>query len=146
MTLKHVEGWRLNKTMKSIDSVRSIPGAWTSGMAQSVKKCLEDISPNTLTIPSKNTKVLISGLTIRNYNLDKRGKEVHQLLESKCLFEKLSFIDNQNINLKMLNQSIIYLNEYGTRRLVNNFCYNLIKWWDAIYLDKNTIEIRAKKR
>ena len=113
--------------MKSIDSVRSIPGASANAMAHSVKKCLEDISPNTLTIPSKNIKVLISGLTVSNYNLDKRGKEVHQLLESKCLFEKLSFIDNQNINLKMLNQSGLYLNEYGTRRLVNNFCYDQIK-------------------
>ena len=45
----------------------------------------------------------------------------------KMLVETLGFIDNQNINLKMLNQSGLHLNEYGTRRLVNSFCYNLVK-------------------
>ena len=39
----------------------------------------------------------------------------------KCLVEKLGFIENQK------TQSGLYLNESGTRRLVNNFCYNLIK-------------------
>ena len=29
-------------------------------------------------------------------SLDKRRKEVNQLLERKCLVEKLGFIDNQN--------------------------------------------------
>ena len=152
--LKHVEGWRLNKRMKSNVSVRSIPGASTNGMIHHVKGCLEDISPDTvilhhgtndlksgntsekiatdivnlaLTIQNEKTKVFISGLTIRNDNLDKRRKEVKQFLERKCLVEKLGFIDNQNINLKMLNQSGLHLNEYGTSRLVNNFCYNLIK-------------------
>ena len=152
--LKHVEGWRLNKRMKSNVLVRSIPGASTNGMIHHVKGCLEDISPDTailhhgtndlksgntsekiatdivnlaLTIQNEKTKVFISGLTIRNDNLDKRRKEVNQFLERKCLVEKLGFIDNQNINLKMLNQSGLHLNEYGTRRLVNNFCYNLIK-------------------
>ena len=82
-----------------------------------------------LIIQNEKTKVFISGLIIRNdnENLDKRRKEVNQFLERKCLLEKLDFIDNQNINLKMLNQNRLHLNEYGTRRLVNNFCYNLIK-------------------
>ena len=78
-----------------------------------------------LTIP--NSKVFISGLTISNYNLDKRQKEVNEFLERKCLVEKLCLTDNQNINLKILHQSRLHLNKYGTRRLVNNFCYNLIK-------------------
>ena len=125
--LKHVGGWRLNKRMKSNVSVRSIPGTSTNGMVHHVKECLEDISPDTvmlhhdtndlksvntsekiatgivnlaLTIQSEKIKVFISGLTIRNENLDKRRKEVHQLLERKCLVAKLGFIDNQNINLK----------------------------------------------
>ena len=82
-----------------------------------------------LTIQNEKTKVFISGLIIRNdnQNLDKRWKEVNQFLERNCLVEKLDFIDNQNINLNILNQSGLHLNEYGTRRLVNNFCYNLIK-------------------
>ena len=123
-------------------------------MVHHVKGCLEDISSNAvilhhgtndlksgntsekiatdivnlaLTTQSQKTKVFISGLTIRNDNFDKRRKEVNQLLERKCLVAKLSFIDNQNINLKMSNQSGLHLNEYGTRRLVNSFCCNLIK-------------------
>ena len=82
-----------------------------------------------LIIQNEKTKVFISGLIIRNdnENLDKRRKEVNQFSERKCLLEKLDFIDNQNINLKMLNQNRLHLNEHGTRRLVNNFCYNLIK-------------------
>ena len=137
--LKHVGGWRLNKRMKSNVSVRSIPGTSTNGMVHHVKECLEDISPDTvmlnhetndlknvntsekiatgifnlaLTIQSEKIKVFISGLTIRNENLDKRRKEVNQLLERKCLVAKLSYIDNQNINLKMLNQSRLHLNEH----------------------------------
>ena len=140
--------------MKFSVSVRSIPGASTNGMVHHVKGCLEDISPNTvilhhgtndlksgntsekiatdivnlaLTIQSEKTKVFISGLTIRNDNLNKRRKEVNQLLERKHLVAKLGFIDNQNINLKMLNQSGLHQNEDKTRRLVNNFCYSLIK-------------------
>ena len=149
--LTHVEGWRLNKRMKSTVSVRSIPGASKSGMAHHVKGCLEDISPDTvilhhgtndlkssntsekiaadivnlvLTIQNEKTKVFTSGLTVRKDDLDKRRKEVNQPFERKYLVEKLGFIDNQNINLKMLNQSGLHLNEYGTRGLVKN---NLIK-------------------
>ena len=152
--LKHVEGWRLNKRMKFNASVTCIPGASTNGKAHDVKGCLEDISPDNvilhygtndlkagnasvkisidivnlaLTIRSEKNKVLISGLIIKNDNLNKRRKEVHQLLERKNLVEKISFGNNRNINLKMLDQSELSLNEYGTKRLVNNFCYNLIK-------------------
>ena len=42
----------------------------------------------------------------------------------------------------------VHLNEYRTRRLVNNFCYNLIKWWDIICLAGSTIEksVKTKKK
>ena len=108
--LKHVEGWRLNKRMKSNVLVRSIPGTSTNGKIYHVKECLEDISPDTvilhhvtndlesgntsekiatdivnlaLTIQNEKTKVFISGLTIRNDSLDKRRIEVNQFLERK---------------------------------------------------------------
>ena len=107
-------------------------------MVHHVKGCLEDISSNAvilhhgtndlksgntsekiatdvnlaLTTQSQKTKVFISGLTIRNDNFDKRRKEVNQLLERKCLVAKLSYIDNQHINLKMLNQSRLLINEH----------------------------------
>ena len=142
-------------------------------MAHHVKWYLEGISPDTvilhhgtddlksgntsektataiiklaLTIQIEKNKVFISGLTIGNEFLHKRRKEVNKILESKCLVEKLSFIDNQNINLKMLNQSGLDLNEYGTRRLANNFYCKIVKWWDAICLDRNTTEKTIKKK
>ena len=61
----------------------------------------------------KKDNVFISRLTIRNDNLDKRWTEENQLLERKCLVEKLGFLDNQNLNLKMLNQNEIHMEEEG---------------------------------
>ena len=98
--LKHAEGWGLNKRMKSNFSVGSISGVSTNGMVHLVKACLKDMSPDTpilhygksnlksgntsekittdilaLTIQSEKTKIFISGLTVRNDNLDKDGKK-----------------------------------------------------------------------
>ena len=43
--VKHIDGWCLNKRMRSTVSIRSIPGAKTKGMIDHVKGCLEDTSP-----------------------------------------------------------------------------------------------------
>ena len=45
--MKNIEGWRLNKRMKSNVYVKSIPGATTKGMKHHVRGCLEDNSPDT---------------------------------------------------------------------------------------------------
>ena len=45
---------------------------------------------------------------------------------------------------KMYDWKMNHLNEFGTRRLVKIFCYNLIKWWNAICLDKKTLEKSVK--
>ena len=60
--LKHAEGWRLKKRMKSNVSVRSIPGASTNCLLHHVKGCLEDISPDTV-ILHHGTNDLKSGNT-----------------------------------------------------------------------------------
>ena len=39
-----MEGWRLNKRMRSSAAVKSIPGATTKGMKHHIKGCLEDNS------------------------------------------------------------------------------------------------------
>ena len=41
-TIKNMDGWRLNRSMKSIVSVRSISGAKTKTMKNHVMGCLED--------------------------------------------------------------------------------------------------------
>ena len=138
--------------MRSIVSVRSIPGTTTKGMIHHVKGCLEDTSTDFIilhhgtnclngnstseeiadkilnlgaSIKSSKNQVLVSGLVIRKDKLDNKGNEVNELLENKCGIRQLSFIDNKNISLGMLNKSGIHLNEYGTTRLVNNFCFSM---------------------
>ena len=55
----------------------------------------------------------------------KSANKNHQLLKKKCEETGLLFIDNSNITISMLNKSGIHLNDYGTTRLVNNFCFNI---------------------
>ena len=61
----------------------------------------------------KKDNVFISRLIIRNDKLDKRWTEENQILGRKCLVEKSGFLDNQNLNLKMLNQNEIHMEEEG---------------------------------
>ena len=46
--VKHVEGWRLNKRMKSSVAVKSITGATTKGMKHHIKGCSKDNSPDSI--------------------------------------------------------------------------------------------------
>ena len=76
---------------------------------------------------NENTMVDISNLIIRNDKLDKKQKEVNDFIKHQCLTNYLCFIDIENINLRMLNKSGLHLNEYGTKRLVNNFFFSMTK-------------------
>ena len=110
-------------------------------MKHHVLGCLEDESLDTIlshygtkdlrsvALSTKNRKntVYLSGLTVRNDKYDRKGKEVNVILKRKCNDKNLSFIDNGNINPHMLNKNGLYLNEYGTTQLVNNFCYRMKK-------------------
>ena len=140
--------------MRSTVSVRRIPGVTAKGRIHHVNGCLEDTSPvfiilyhgtnnlngnfnstsekiadKILNLATSNktskNQVFLSGLVIRKDKLNKKGNEVNELLNSKCGISQLSFIDNKNISLGMLNESRIHLNEYGTTRLVNNICYSM---------------------
>ena len=44
--IKNFDGWRLNRRMNSVVSVRSISGATTKAMKHDVMGCLEDESPD----------------------------------------------------------------------------------------------------
>jgi len=46
-------------------------------------------------------------------------------ISKKSEQKDVTFIDNDNIRGNMLNSSGLHLNEYGTTRLVNNFCYHV---------------------
>ena len=140
--------------MKSTVSVRCILRATTDVMKQHLKGCLEDTSPDNLilhhgtnnlksddnsekiasdivdlglSVKNEKTMVYISSLIIRNDKLDKKRKEVNDSIKQQCLTNHLCFIDNENINLRMLNKSGLHLNENGTKRLVNNFFFSMTK-------------------
>ena len=134
--LKNVGRWRLDKRMESTVSVRFIPGASTNGIAHQVKGCLWDISPDTIILHHETNNMKIGNtaekiannisnlaVTIRSEKtkaLISRLKSLNNFWKKKYFVENLSFIDNQKIK-KMLNQSGLHLNEYGTRRLVKKF-------------------------
>ena len=81
-----------------------------------------------LSVKNEKTMVYISSLVIRNDKLDKNEKKLMILFKlQQCLTNHLRFIDNENINLRMLNKSGLHLNENGTKRLVNNFCFSMTK-------------------
>ena len=152
--VKIIEGWRLNKRMKSSVDVKSILGATTKGMKHHNKGCLEDNSPDsiilhvgsnnlknkesaediandimgfTIFIKNEKTNAFVSGLTVRNDRLNDKEKNVNSLLKRRCDEEKICFVDYTNTNVGMLNNSGLHLNESGATRLVNNFCLSLAK-------------------
>ena len=79
-------------------AITAVPAAFRIRFPKKITKTSEKIATDiinvALTIQSEKTKVFISGLIIRNDNLDKRHKEVNQLLKRKCLIAKLGFTDN----------------------------------------------------
>ena len=152
--IKKVDGWRLCKRMKSLVAVRSISGASSKGMAHHVKGCIEDDNPDSLilhhgtndlvenadpeviaknivnlAVSAKNDvkEIFVSALTVRNDDLNNLRLKVNASLKRNCERNDLCFIDNDNVSRKMLNSSGLHLNEYGTTRLVNNFCYHVNK-------------------
>ena len=109
--VKNIEGWKLNKRMKSSYAVKSIPGATTKGIKHHVKGRLEDNSPDSIilhvetsnlknkesiediaydimdvaiSITNENTNVFRSGLTVRNDRLNDKRKNVNNLLKRRC--------------------------------------------------------------
>ena len=77
-------------------------------------------------IKTSKNQVFVSSLVIRKDKLNKKGNEANELLKNvECVIRQLSLSDNKNISLGMLNKSGIYLNNYGTTRLVNNFCFSM---------------------
>ena len=59
-------------------------------------------------------------MTVRNNKYDRKGKEANVILKKKCNDKNLTFVDNGNINTRMLNKSGLHLNENNSTQLVNN--------------------------
>ena len=71
-------------------------------------------------------------------DLSMKRKEVNDFIKQQCLTNHLCFIDNENINLRMLNKSGLRINENGAKWFVNNFCFSMTKWHETICLDRPT--------
>ena len=109
-TVKHIDGWRLNKRMRSAISVRSVPGATTKGMIHHVKGCLSNTSPDFIilhrgtnnlngnstseeiagkilnlaaSIKTSKYQVFVSGLVIRKNRLNKKDNKINESLKNK---------------------------------------------------------------
>ena len=150
--IRDIEGWRMKKRMKSFVSVKSISGASSKAMVHHVRGCLTDLTPDrvilhcgtnslkeeknleiiaddiinlAVSIKSEVEEVYVSELTIRNDNLNEKRKKVNEMLRTKCKEKDLLNIQHDNITLNMLNSKGLHLNEYGSTRLANNFCFNV---------------------
>ena len=90
------------------------------------EKSTEDIATEIINLAkrmkSDNNDIIISGLVERNDILNDKGREVNNLLKSRCSEHVFLFCDNSNISKKFhLNGSGLHLNTNGTTTLANNF-------------------------
>ena len=92
---------------------------------KATNKVLEQISKNIVNLAIKlkrNCDVLISGITARNNQYQKKAADVNRQLKEKCREKKLHFLDHGNtITVRHLNASKFYLNKRGTQVLSNVF-------------------------
>ena len=79
-----------------------------------------------MTLKTNENDVAVSSIIVRNDRLDSKGKEVNNILESKCPQLKLGFIMHNNIQKSHLNYSGLHLTEDGDKLLSANFV-NYIK-------------------
>ena len=103
-------------------------------MKHHIKGCLENNSPDSviLHVGTNNLKNKESVEDIAKDIMDMaifiiNEKSMNSLLKRRCDEEKTCFVDNTTINVGMLKNSGLHLNERGTTRLVNNFCFSLAK-------------------
>ena len=78
--MKNIEGWRLNKRMKSTVHVKSIPGSTTKVMKHHVREIFKDNSPDTVilhfgTNNLKNNESTKDIATDIMNNICKKGKK-----------------------------------------------------------------------
>ena len=148
--VKHVEGWKLRKSIdKNHDVyVRSFSWAKVKCMKDYVKPCIREKNPDNVIfhvgtnelnseLPperiaksiihvAKNTQsdsriVSISGIVPRNDNYNIKAIEVKKELSKMCAKEKLLFLSHSNINPKIhLNKIKLQLNRNGYEKLGKN--------------------------
>ena len=75
---------------------------------------------------SDENSVIMSSLTNRTDKLNDKAPKVNDILQRKFGTIRLIILNSVTYS-NMLNSSGLHLNDNGTTRLVNNFCYALSK-------------------
>lgn len=90
--------------------------------SKSATDIAEDIVSLACEMKTKDNDVVISGITGRKDEWDRKGIEVNKHLNQICINKNILFLDNRNISRDMhLNGSGLHLNANGVNQLANNF-------------------------
>ena len=148
--LKDIKPYKMRQAMYSKDKVyiKSFPGATTECMRDYVTPSLKfnpdlliihtgtndlrsDKTPTDIVeeiinlverIKTNDNDVIVSGLLVRDDNLNDKRLQVNALLKLKCVKINVHFLENDNIySSQHLNASGLHLNPKGTIELANNF-------------------------
>ena len=154
--LKDIKPYKMREAMKSKDKIfiKSFPGATTECMSDYVNPSLKykpdlmiihtgtndlrsDKTPSDITeeiinlierIKTDENEIIVSGVVVRNDNLNDKGLQVNASLKLKCVKYNVQFLEHYNISSRYhLNASGLHLNPKGTIALAQNFlrCINL---------------------
>ena len=137
-------------------AVRSIIGTTTKGLSNHTKSCIADYTPRTSILhrrtnnvlsteiadsiislaPGANNcinEVMVSALTIRNDDWDKKRKAANEKLKNSVTIQVSSlFLMVILYERSLLNNSKLHLNGYRTKTLVSNFCSAIRQWHDNV--------------
>ena len=106
-----------------------------------------------MTCKTDTNSVFIFGIVPRSEKLNEKASRVNRILRHECKVRNICFIDNKHISLRFhCNRSSLHSNYYGTRKLQENFLYELVKlvWqFDMVGLNtlsKESIRVRNKNQ
>ena len=136
VVVKHFSGAKTND-MKSyvIPTVEQKPDSITLHTGTNDLKTIDAPEEITMGIPNLamtcktgTNSVFISGIVPRSDKLNEKASKVNNLLRHECNVRNICFTDNKHISPRFhCSRSGLHLNYYGTRKLQENFLYELAK-------------------
>ena len=143
--VKNVKNWELS-TKDDLFVVRSFPGAKTDDMESYIKPTrkgkperiiihcgtndLKNNTPQSIadkilllakSSQQENNTVLVSSIVPKKDHLDKKGKEINNILEKRCNEMNLAFISHGNIRTRYhCNNDGLHLNDKGVTLFTKN--------------------------
>ena len=151
--VQDIKGWKLSRSTRKV-VVKHFSGAKTKDMKSYVIPTVEQKPDNiilhtgtndlknidtpeeitmgilnlAMTCKTDTNSVFISGIVPRSDKLNEKASKVNSILRHECNVRNICFIDNKHISPRFhCNRSALHLNYYGTRKLQENFLYELAK-------------------